>query len=150
MFFTIWRVFFFVENSKSYKNDFSWVFTERVTYIYSLPLQSIRVKSWWLILQYRFHQHPMNHHSRDRIALAWADHQTYPTLFNSTQNIIYIPIYFKFHMQFSVNYWIHLFINTKLQWGNVIPCWFCTFSYWQRNDQSIIVMVGLFEQWKTE
>ncbi len=75
-------------------------FTERVTYIYSLPLQSIRVKSWWLILQYRFHQHPMNHHSRDRIALAWVDHQTYPTLFNSTQNIIYFNIFYIPHAIF--------------------------------------------------
>ena len=32
----------------------------------------------------------------------------------------------------------------------LIPCWFCTFSHWQRNDQSIILMVGLFEQWETE
>lgn len=32
----------------------------------------------------------------------------------------------------------------------LIPCWFCTFARWQRNDQSIILMVGLFEQWETE
>ncbi len=35
----------------------------------------------------------------------------------------------------------------KLQWGKkkyLIPCWFCTFAHWQRNDQSIILMVGLF------
>ncbi len=32
----------------------------------------------------------------------------------------------------------------------LIPCWFCTFAQWQRNDQSIILMVGLFEQWETE
>ncbi len=25
-----------------------------------------------------------------------------------------------------------------------------TFAHWQRNDQSIILMVGLFEQWETE
>ncbi len=33
---------------------------------------------------------------------------------------------------------------------NLFPCWFCTFAHWQRNDQSIILMVGLFEQWETE
>ncbi len=32
----------------------------------------------------------------------------------------------------------------------LIPCWFCTFAHWQRNDQSIILMLGLFEQWETE
>ncbi len=32
----------------------------------------------------------------------------------------------------------------------LIPCWFCTFAHWQRNYQSIILMVGLFEQWETE
>ncbi len=32
----------------------------------------------------------------------------------------------------------------------LIPCWFCTFAHWQRNDQSIILMVGLFEQWETK
>ncbi len=32
----------------------------------------------------------------------------------------------------------------------LIPCWFCMFAHWQRNDQSIILMVGLFEQWETE
>ncbi len=32
----------------------------------------------------------------------------------------------------------------------LIPCWFCTFAHWQRNNQSIILMVGLFEQWETE
>ncbi len=34
--------------------------------------------------------------------------------------------------------------------NNLIPCWFCTFAHWQRNDQSIILMLGLFEQWETE
>ncbi len=29
-------------------------------------------------------------------------------------------------------------------------CWFCTFAHWQRKDQSIILMVGLIEQWETE
>ncbi len=39
-----------------------------------------------------------------------------------------------------------------VEWENnyLIPCWFCTFAHWQRNDQSIISMVGLFEQWETE
>ncbi len=34
--------------------------------------------------------------------------------------------------------------NLYLQWekNNFIPCWFCTFAHWQRNDQSIILMVG--------
>ncbi len=32
----------------------------------------------------------------------------------------------------------------------LIPCWFCMFAHWQRNDQSIILMVGLFKQWETE
>ncbi len=32
----------------------------------------------------------------------------------------------------------------------LIPCWFCTFAYWQRNVPYIILMVGLFEQWETE
>ncbi len=32
----------------------------------------------------------------------------------------------------------------------LIPCRFCTFATWQKNDQSIILMVGLFEQWETE
>ncbi len=32
----------------------------------------------------------------------------------------------------------------------LIPCWFCTFAHWQINYQSIILMVGLFEQWETE
>ncbi len=31
-----------------------------------------------------------------------------------------------------------------------IPCWFCMFAFWQINYQSIILMVGLFEQWETE
>ncbi len=28
--------------------------------------------------------------------------------------------------------------------------WLCMFSHWQRNDKSIILMVGLFEQQETE
>ncbi len=32
----------------------------------------------------------------------------------------------------------------------LIPCWFCTFVHWQINDQSIILIVGLFEQWEKE
>ncbi len=32
----------------------------------------------------------------------------------------------------------------------LIPCWFCKFAHWQRNDLSVILMVGLFEQWETE
>ncbi len=32
----------------------------------------------------------------------------------------------------------------------LIPCWFNTFVHWQINDQSIILIVGLFEQWETE
>ncbi len=31
----------------------------------------------------------------------------------------------------------------------LIPCWFLK-EMKQRNDQSIILMVGLFEQWKTK
>ncbi len=34
--------------------------------------------------------------------------------------------------------------------NDLIPCWFCMFAHWHRNDQSIILMVGLFEQWETE
>ncbi len=35
--------------------------------------------------------------------------------------------------------------------NNLIPCWFCTFAHWQKwNDQTIILMVGLFEQWETK
>ncbi len=30
----------------------------------------------------------------------------------------------------------------------LIPCWFRTFAHW--NDQSIILMVDLFELWETE
>ncbi len=42
-----------------------------------------------------------------------------------------------------------LYHITFLQCGKnyLIPCWFCTFAHWQRNYQSIILMVGLFEQW---
>ncbi len=31
-------------------------------------------------------------------------------------------------------------------WGGdyLIPCWFCMFAHWQRNYQSIILMVGYF------
>ncbi len=32
----------------------------------------------------------------------------------------------------------------------LIPCWLCIFAHRQIKDQSIIVMVGLFEQWETE
>ncbi len=32
----------------------------------------------------------------------------------------------------------------------LILCRFCMFAHWQRNEQSIILMVGLFEQWETE
>ncbi len=34
--------------------------------------------------------------------------------------------------------------------NDLLPCWFCTFAHLQRNDQSIILMVSLFEQWETE
>ncbi len=33
--------------------------------------------------------------------------------------------------------------------GYLIPCWFCTFAHWQRNDHSLILMLGLFELWET-
>ncbi len=29
--------------------------------------------------------------------------------------------------------------------GYLVPCWFCMFAHWQRNDRSIILVVGLFE-----
>ncbi len=47
---------------------------------------------------------------------------------------------------------IAIFLMDAIQWGDkyLIPCWFCMFSHWQTNDQSIILMVGLFEQWETE
>ncbi len=41
-------------------------------------------------------------------------------------------------------------LTLHIQWGKkyLIRCWFCTFAHWQRNDLSIILMVGLFEQWE--
>ncbi len=55
---------------------------------------------------------------------------------------IYIYIYIYTHS--------HIYMHTYSGENNyLIPCWFCTFAHWQRNDQSIILMVGLFEQWKT-
>ncbi len=36
--------------------------------------------------------------------------------------------------------------QTAVETKYFIPCWFCTFAHWQRNYQSRIVMVGLFEQ----
>ncbi len=36
--------------------------------------------------------------------------------------------------------------QTAVETKHFIPCWFCTFAHWQRNYQSRIVMVGLFEQ----
>ncbi len=43
-------------------------------------------------------------------------------------------------------------IQTYIQGGitGKSPTDFFTFSHWQRNDQSVILMVGLFEQWETE
>jgi len=43
----------------------------------------------------------------------------------------------------------YLSIHSEEQ-NYLIPCWFCRFAHWQRNDQSILLMVGLFEQWETE
>ncbi len=64
------------------------------------------------------------------------------------------------HSQLSLQHWNVCETNFTLtrigekyiQWGKTlfVPCWFCTFVHWQRNDQSIIFMVGLFEQWETE
>ncbi len=36
--------------------------------------------------------------------------------------------------------------ETAVETKYFIPCWFCTFAHWQRNYQSRILMVGLFEQ----
>ncbi len=47
-------------------------------------------------------------------------------------------------------YLMYLCICAVGEKNYLIPCWFCTFAHWQRNDQSIILMVGLFEQWETE
>ncbi len=48
------------------------------------------------------------------------------------------------HLTYIVLQWekIKLYIYIYIY---MIPCWFCTFAHWQRNDQSTIVMVGLFE-----
>ncbi len=58
------------------------------------------------------------------------------------------------HSHFYAPFICHLKKHKEciIQWGKkyLIPCWFCTFAHWQRNDQSIILMVGLFEQWETE
>ncbi len=42
---------------------------------------------------------------------------------------------------------MYIYIYTVYTVGKkyLIPCWFCTFAHWQRNDQSIILTVGLFE-----
>ncbi len=47
-----------------------------------------------------------------------------------------------------VKYKVVLF--NKIMCSYLIPCWFCKFAHWQRNYQSVILMVGLFEQWGTE
>ncbi len=36
MFFTLWRMWFYAENSKCKKNDFSWVFTERSQTVFTM------------------------------------------------------------------------------------------------------------------
>ncbi len=57
------------------------------------------------------------------------------------------PSYTVFSQTKTEHIWILIYSEGK---NYLIPCWFCTFAHWQRNDQSIILMVGLFEQWETE
>ncbi len=47
---------------------------------------------------------------------------------------------------------MYIFTWTTYSGGGdyLIPCWFCMFAHWQKNDQSTIVIVGLFVQWETE
>ncbi len=47
-------------------------------------------------------------------------------------------------------FWCQNYLLSTIYYNYLIPCWFCTFAHWQRNDQAIILMVGLFEQWETE
>ena len=77
--------------------------------------------------------------------------------------LLIAPAYrFSVYISFSVfHFWIkYTFLqpaSPNVVWTSysegkkyLIPCWFCTFSHWQRNNQSISLMVGLFEQWETE
>ncbi len=67
-------------------------------------------------------------------------------MFILKKKIIYISLFNRFFNPHTVYYYaIYSWEN-----NNLIPCWFCTFAHWQRIDQSIILMLGLFEQWKTE
>ncbi len=54
---------------------------------------------------------------------------------------------YKYHLKFLEIHIVYVYSGGK---NYLIPCWFCTFAHWQRNDQSIILMVSLFEQWETE
>ncbi len=58
MFFTIWRMIFFVENSESQRNDFSWVFTERESHILDHDRAGVLCGHRW-------------HRSKDCNALIW-------------------------------------------------------------------------------
>ncbi len=51
---------------------------------------------------------------------------------------------------FIINITKTIFLKYSGKKKYLIPCWFCTFAHWQRNDQSIILMLDLFQQWETE
>ncbi len=63
----------------------------------------------------------------------------------NSKNVAFLSDLIRFHTYSYV---------TFMQWGGNIwsPADFVrfTFAHWQRNDQSIILMVGLFGQWETE
>ncbi len=63
---------------------------------------------------------------------------------------VYMCIYIYIYMYVCM--YVCMYMYVYIQWGGgyLIPCWFCTFAHWQRNDQSVILMVDLFEQWETE
>ncbi len=47
-------------------------------------------------------------------------------------------------------YITYSYLNTVEKKKNLIPWLFCMFAHWQRHNQSIILMIGLFVQWETE
>ncbi len=60
---------------------------------------------------------------------------------------IYVGM-FSFSCHYIWAWGFYLFSWYMYSGGNLfwIPCWFCTFAHWQRNDLTIIVTVGLLEQ----
>ncbi len=87
---------------------------------------------------------------RTSVAKTWWTHLRPPAPWSTQYSVWVWTVPTRGRGSWLPRWMLPLYIH--IQWGKkyLIPCWFCTFAHWQRNDQSIILMVGLFEQWETE